>query len=160
MAKDSIIISSTAQGGKKLQKTITNVNPEATNANLETFAQMFNGLSTNNYEETNRVKKQLTTEPDGGGSNKQQPELSVVLINRVESTGQHNEPIFNDTYRITYSGDGTLLNAEVGYTDYPTTLTSGGTICVQTETGDEIVWAEETANYKACSVTIESYQGQ
>ena len=90
MAKDSIIISSTAQGGKKLQKTITNVNPEATNANLETFAQMFNGLSTNDYGETNRVKKQLTTEPDG--TSKTEPTLTVG------SDGA-----------ITYNGDGELF---------------------------------------------------
>lgn len=58
MAKTSLIITSTAAAdGKKLQKTLTDINSAATNEQLKSFAQILNGLTTNNYAETNRVDR-------------------------------------------------------------------------------------------------------
>lgn len=53
----AINYTSTAQSGKKLNKTITAINPDAVNAHLKTFAQMLNGLTTNIYGSTSRIDK-------------------------------------------------------------------------------------------------------
>lgn len=58
MAKTSLIVTSTAAtDGKKLQKTLTDINSAATNEQLKAFGQMLNGLTTNTYYETNRVDR-------------------------------------------------------------------------------------------------------
>lgn len=53
----SIIMTSTDQGGNKLQKTLTSINPNASAADIRTFANAVNGLTTNNYVGTNRIDK-------------------------------------------------------------------------------------------------------
>ena len=86
MAKTSLIINSTtAAGGKKLQKTLTDINPSATNSQLKAFAQQLNALTTNTYAEANRVDRvNCDTEADAsdssGGSTltKQFRELTIV----------------------------------------------------------------------------------
>lgn len=64
----SLIISST-NSGKKLQKAITNINPDKDNAVLKTFAQKVNALTTNNYVDATRVNKMSVEEEyqQGGG---------------------------------------------------------------------------------------------
>ena len=57
MAKTSAIITSTDLSGKTLQKTLTNVNPEATSEHLATLGQMLNSLTTNTYVQTDRIDK-------------------------------------------------------------------------------------------------------
>ena len=67
MATKSLIINSTAQNGKKLQKSITNVNPACSNEDAGTFAQKLNALTTNTYQSAGIVKKMDVTEEDQGG---------------------------------------------------------------------------------------------
>ena len=68
MASKSLIINSTSQGGKKLQKTMTFINPDCSNEDAGTFAQMANALTTNTYGSAAIVKKMDVTEEDSGGS--------------------------------------------------------------------------------------------
>ena len=79
MAKTSIIISTTESGtGKKLTKTLTDINVNASNEQLKSFAQALNGLTTNVYNETNRVDKlNCDTEAQTAGS-AASPELTKV----------------------------------------------------------------------------------
>ena len=49
--------------GKKKQKSMTNINPSATNEELSAVGQMINALSKNNYVETIRINKQNVLEP-------------------------------------------------------------------------------------------------
>ena len=53
----SLIIESTSTTGKKIRKAITDVNPNVSNANLKTFGQMANALTTNTYGSSARVDK-------------------------------------------------------------------------------------------------------
>ena len=53
----AINYTSTSQTGKKLNKTVTNVNPNNTSTQLKTFAQMLNSLTTNHYGATTRIDK-------------------------------------------------------------------------------------------------------
>lgn len=57
MAKTSLIIGATDSGGKTIQKTVTDVNPNATNEQLTTFGKMLNSLTNNTYQTTNRIDK-------------------------------------------------------------------------------------------------------
>ena len=68
--KSSLIIDSVDQNGVKKQKTITNINPEASNVAAKEFAQRFTALSTNEYTGASRVNKMDIDEPYmwGGGS--------------------------------------------------------------------------------------------
>lgn len=66
--ESSLIINTTSQDGKKLQKTITNLNPNATNAKLGEFAQRLTALTTNTYDKAVRINKIDVTEDDAGGA--------------------------------------------------------------------------------------------
>lgn len=57
------------QAGHKLQKTITDVNPNADGSALKTFAQGLNNLTTNTYTGTTKVNLDILTDPDDSGCN-------------------------------------------------------------------------------------------
>ena len=74
---EKIII--TTDGGSK---TIENINPAATNAQLATFATKLNALTTNTYQKTDRVTTvNVDTEP--GGGTKQTPTLTLSRSSRT-----------------------------------------------------------------------------
>lgn len=69
MAKTAIVLNATEMtSGKRLTKTLTDINVNATNAQIKSFAQALNGLTTNVYLETNRVDKTNCDTESGGGS--------------------------------------------------------------------------------------------
>ena len=70
MANTSFTIVSTAQGSdEKIQNTLTDINPAATNSQITAFAQSLNALSSNTYVGTTRVDKtDCDTEDSGGGA--------------------------------------------------------------------------------------------
>ena len=56
-----------ANSNEQLQKTLTDINPAATNAQLKAFAQSFYGLSDDTYVKSNRVDRiNCDTEESGG----------------------------------------------------------------------------------------------
>ena len=57
MAKRSLILTSTSNQGKKLQKTITDINPNAGAVALKSFAQKLNAMTTNTYVQTDCIDK-------------------------------------------------------------------------------------------------------
>lgn len=155
MPKVSVILNATeAATGKKLQKTLTDINDSASSEQIKTFTTALNRLTTNNYIETNRVAKtNVDTEevPTGG---KKAPTFTVG--ERYE--GDH----FAACFPLTYDGDGTVQAvAAVGsqgsirtyngtYADNVVTFNSIGseTIAVLTIT------ATETENYGSAGITI------
>lgn len=52
----SLLVKSVDQLGNNYQKTITHVNPESTNQQIDTFARAFNNLGTNTYVDTVKVE--------------------------------------------------------------------------------------------------------
>ena len=78
MATKSLIINSTSTAGKKLQKTMTNINPNCSNEDAGTFAQMTNALTTNTYGSAAVVKKMDVTEEDSGGGSTPTVTLNVT----------------------------------------------------------------------------------
>ncbi len=57
MAKTSAIITYTDANGKAMQKTLTDINPDASSAEIKTFAQKMVGMTDNVYVQTDRVDK-------------------------------------------------------------------------------------------------------
>ena len=87
---DTNLIINYTNGNKRGSKAISNINPEKTNAILDTFAQKVNALTTNTYVDAIRVNKQSVKEPDAPGGGK--TEGVITFENGV----------------VTYNGDGTL----------------------------------------------------
>lgn len=80
MPKVDLKLSSTAEvDNKKMTTTISDVNPSAGSAALLQMAQKINALTTNTYNETNRVETvNLDTEEPGGGST---PQRTITVTN-------------------------------------------------------------------------------
>lgn len=100
MAKTSLIINSTdSTTGKKLQKTLTDINPEATNEQLKNLAQAFNAATTNTYVESSRVDKTNVDTESGSGTvlTKAFRELAITGATR----GATATATFNATTSIT-----------------------------------------------------------
>ena len=57
----SILINAT-RAGKTVKKTVTNINPDKSNADLKTFAQMVNALSADTFAGGNRINVQSLDE--------------------------------------------------------------------------------------------------
>ncbi len=58
MQVNIVITSTTLTGQKKLNTTISHVNPQATNAKLLELASALNDLTTNNYVQTTKETKE------------------------------------------------------------------------------------------------------
>lgn len=120
----SLIIDATDPTGKKLQKTLAYIHPNATNAQLGEFAQKLMALTTNTYQGATRVKREDVTDPDYTG--KPVPTLTLTASG-------------SGSFTVTYNGDGTLhtTNGTI----------SGNTLSGVTAAG--VVYAAETANFAA-----------
>lgn len=111
MAKRSLILTTNSQNGKKIQKTITDVNPNANSEAMLTFAQKLNALTTNTYERTDCVEKyNIDTE---AAPSKIEPTLYVTNgegTNGITLQFINNfaEPGVVRNIPITYNGDGEL----------------------------------------------------
>lgn len=160
MAKTSAIITYTDANGKAMQKTLTDINPEATNTEIKTFAQKMVGMTDNVYVQTDRVDKVNCDSEAGGG--RQTPTLTVADTNW---NYQRNDGNGTNSSAFTYSGDGTLyitqpvctsnsnysgfschtyFNTEQGkiYADAAPAVPAGSTFSFQ-------LGATETDNFKA-----------
>ncbi len=135
---DTNLIINSTNGGKKVSKAISNINPEKDNATLKEFAQKVNALTTNNYVDATRVNKMSVEETYSGGGGKTEGVISLTSINNF------------DQFTVNYNGDGELF---IAGPDGVGTL-SGDTLTVDTfgptsmpETG--YVLAEATDNFTA-----------
>ena len=83
MAKENITITSNYDG-VTVQKTVSNINPTATNAQLAQFGEMIADLTTGQYVKTDRVRKfNCDTEPGGGV--KSEPTLTLSTTTATKS---------------------------------------------------------------------------
>ena len=115
MAKETLIITST-NAGKTLQKTVTDINPAATNAQLATFGGMLNSLTTNTYGKTDRVRK-VNCDTEAGGGVKPEPTLTLSsdtdtaanVLAALNNSGRMNNYLESDNSPIiTTNSDGNL----------------------------------------------------
>ena len=144
----SLIIESTSNGEKK-QKSITDINPNASNAELQVLAQGINALTTNIYIGGTKVLKQNIAESDSGKT------APTFTLNKAEE----------GTVDITYNGDGHIY-AETNRQSYYVRVEQmngyGGHIYIindsgtaPSETGYKVTaYATETDTYSAATATV------
>ena len=108
---------------KKSTKAITFVNSNSTNAQLKTLAQKFTAISSNTYQDAERINRMSVEEPYSPPVPKQTPTLSVT------STSDHGETIQEKTISqkkisLDYNGDGTIFTkSNNGYCKITVTTT-------------------------------------
>lgn len=163
MATTAIIINSTDGLGKSMQKSMTCVNPDATNEQLAHLGQMITAAQNHTYGNTVRIDK---TDCDLEAS-KTTPNLTASITTYSAATDFSGTAMKDSTTLsvLTYNGDGNLFVSRNAYTagfyfktyndaagarvgmgyyadnppTFPVTFTVGFT---------------ETENYKACAVEI------
>ena len=157
MAKTSVILNSTDSNGKKMQTTITNVNPEAASIHLKQMGQMINALTSNTYDSTDRIDKiNCDTE-----SKPIQATATLSLTKTAWSIeNDHNFGDWGIKTPITYNGDGDVYVANQNNTTitaYVATYEDTLNLCI-TQGADGstpitcTLMSSATDNYKAAEL--------
>ena len=163
MAKEVLKITST-KSGDRITTTINDVNPEATNAQLAQLGTKFNALTSNTYEESNRVTTiNVDTEPGGGAKPTPTLTLSQSSIALADVSAIGTSPAIKPRISITTNSDGTP------YIRYATTGTSSDQMYYVAMFGNQFtplkganastaqtiyVGVTETASYKGVEVAF------
>lgn len=95
----NIIIETTSASGKKLQKAIANVNPNATNYELKVFAQSLNSLTSNTYVGTTRIDRVDISD----ARSPRDPHFTITPA--AIRLGTFNEEPYKVTCTLDYLGD-------------------------------------------------------
>ena len=129
MAKIAInMVTTEASTGRKLQKTLTDINAAATSQQIKSFVTGLNGLTSNVYGETNRIEK-LNIDTEEAGGTKTVPTLTISEFSEGTAT-------------VTYSGDGSLVLKVISGT-----ITLDGTTVTASGAGEGVIYALATANF-------------
>ncbi|MBR4152179.1 MAG: hypothetical protein IKT98_04405 [Selenomonadaceae bacterium] len=143
---------------KKSTKSLTYVNPEATNAELEIAASLFSAISQNDYVGAERIDRMNVTEPDPTPATK--PSATITSHGQVQ-----NELV------IGFIGEATTLTSSFNYTASGTATVGYSSACTvdgqndgviffrpitgtSYENGSVTIYSQETTNYAATSTTI------
>lgn len=98
MSTKSLIINSTSTGGKKLQKSMTFINPNVANSIVGAFATMANALTTNTYNGATIVKKMDVSEADSSASGT--PTVTLKDFDNLSASHEGNTLIVGGTETI------------------------------------------------------------
>ena len=126
MSNTSLAINTTDGNGKKIQKALTDINPNAETTALRTFAQGLNDLTTNDYVGSVRVTK-TNLDEDGGdtpASTKtartgyiltgSEPHATVTAPINVNSLGAYDYNADNQLYGFNFTGDNAPIHVITG----------------------------------------------
>lgn len=108
MAEQKLIISATTPDGLDASKTISNFNPEASNAQLAQLGQKLTAFTDNTYGKTDRVIK-YNCDTESGGS-KLTPTFTLNKTTDTKANvcaGQNG--FVSYTINYTYDGDGQIF---------------------------------------------------
>lgn len=162
MAKRSLILTSTSNQGKKLQKTITDINPNAGAVALKGFAQKLNAMTTNTYVQTDCIDKYNVDTEIPPVDTRQTPTITFDASTPAPTTSAD----FNKTIYLNYNGDGIVYTRiESGCTNigfYMMGQNAQGRVGLMLKafeglsqtSGTYIVGATGTENYKPVEVEI------
>ena len=170
MADSNIVITSTSPQGKVLQKTLTDINPDATNAQLATFGTMLNALTDNQYGRTVKITKVHCDAEAGGGDTRAVPtwelwddgkteiitEMSVKLNSEQWFRVKYNGDATDDQFSFKFEGAGVRVgrpeprNAE-NFTTLAVNVTNNNLVGTDIEFEFTV---PETANYKGATATL------
>ena len=164
MAEQKLIFSATTPDGLDASKTISNFNPDASNAQLAQLGQKLIAFTDNTYGKTDRVIKYNCDTESGGSKLTPNLSLSTTSASIANLTTSANGSV---PYTITTDSDGAL---SVGFEDvadaavvtityangnhylgvFKRTTAASDSIVPQTVT----IYQAETNTYKAASVTF------
>lgn len=126
MSNTSLAINTTDGNGKKIQKALTDINPNADTAALRTFAQGLNDLTTNDYVGSVRVTK-TNLDEDGGdtpASTKtartgyiitgSEPHATITSPINVNTLGAYDYSNDNQLYGFNFTGDNAPIHVITG----------------------------------------------
>ena len=169
MADSNIVITSTSPQGKVLQKTLTDINPDATNAQLATFGTMLNALTDNQYGKTVKITKVHCDVESGGGDTRPVPTFEFFESNCTTPLTDNQLSVIknaNNTFGFKSNSDGMIYlpclgqkvdmfwrdaenqNGVKGFFIHTGNYFEAG------DTVDAVIKTEETENFKAGSVTL------
>ena len=127
MADQKVIITSTNTNGQTFQKTLTDINPDAGNTELKTFAQMLYAMTDNTYGKTDRVIK-INCDTESGGGGKQTPTLTLSNTSCTVSQLKDSGVAAGDQYLagaiITTNSDGALFVKQANLPAFQAVATS------------------------------------
>lgn len=106
----SVNIISTTSNNKTVSKSITNINPQVSNQNLKTAAQLFTAISDTTFKSADRIVK-MNVDEEYAPPPTEEPILEL---------GEFNYDGYRYKATVTYNGDG-QLSANVD--------TVGGALC-------------------------------
>ena len=175
MAEQKLIISATTPDGLDASKTISSINPDATNAQLAQFGQKVTALTDNTYGKTDRVITINCDTESGGGAKTQ---ATITLMNESETLANVKTALTSNinlyNLGMTYDGDGQLYafvsssptnyvavsnptNSMAAPTTYYCRIASGNNADIVPQIVAPIVItirADETDNYTAAEATF------
>lgn len=131
----SLNITYADSGLKKSTKSLTYINPEATNAQLETAASLFSAISQNSYVGAERIDRIDVSEPEPTPPTKTEPTLTLGNWQEysISTSKEYRAP-------ITYNGDGSLYTAVSIPTDVSNAPYVGATIKQRPNDDSNYVW--------------------
>ena len=132
---------------KKSTKSLTYINPEATNAQLETAASLFSAISQNNYVGAERIDRIDVSEPE--------PTPTVKPDATITATATYNTNVI-----INYSGEATLLTADYKYITIASGQpTIGYTTSATINNGSSMINYRELANAAGDPTVLPNFNG-
>lgn len=152
MPKTDIKLYSTEPSGKATTATISDVNPDATNAQLKTLGQMLNSFTRNRYDKTNRINTIQCDTEEGGGL--QTPTLQLLDGSGNPIAGGNRTTdanTLNSVSSIYYDGDGEII---VNAQGTGTLLTNIGSFDQTTHKAPFTFYLRATANQQYSDFTI------
>lgn len=157
MAKRSLIITSNeAVTGKKLMKSITDINPNATSDTMKQFARKLNNLTTNTYIQADCIDK-FTVDTETATEPKQTPTFKFAAGSEPPWTLQVNKSVYR-SYET--NSDGVMSIAVNGQSDVAVGVRDGGDLRVITGqhasgSGTITIRITETDNFEAYQKTFD-----
>ena len=167
MADTKIIVTSSDSNNSITQKTIPNINPDASSTALKTFGQKLTALTDNTYVKTDRIDK---TNCDSAVA-KLTP--SLIITDDIPDGLVRSWCLEGRAIKVSYTGDGELYIVNNDNTTWATTFRTGATGqlnlyigVINSQTADNataphdiVVRSVETDTYAAGEWTFQIIEG-
>lgn len=156
----SLIITTEDSSQKKIQKSVTGINPDAQDADLLQYGRLFSSLSTNNYLSTYRVDKYDLSGPSktartlSAEFNVESPTVGNIKSKYSSQSGLMLTVNDNDT---TASGQYLVSTGETQLFVDSTRMSTSDGFYIKNSTlnpGVITIYAPETDNYTSATTTI------
>lgn len=159
MAKVDLKIKAKDTSGNALTNTISYVNPALTNAQLSTLAHNLNGLTTNRYDEGQKITTVNIDGESGGGQQKPTFTIRDSNNNDIENGGTYNYTAGGSgiDFTVTYNGESEIFTAFSPPSGASRIIHGNATLFTYTlpaGTYNISFYVQETENYQAAQISF------